>query len=68
MVKTSLPSPKKKKKAGGRKEAAFDDIKYLSQEGEWFLAGLLEGMPDGTYPLLKLESVHMLANELINVT
>lgn len=32
---------------GGRKDAAFEDAKYLSQEGEWFLAGLLEGMPDG---------------------
>ncbi|KIS00368.1 glutamine synthetase [Cryptococcus deuterogattii 2001/935-1] len=31
---------------GGRKGAAFKDLKYLSQEGEWFLAGLLEGMPD----------------------
>ncbi|OXG23341.1 glutamine synthetase [Cryptococcus neoformans Tu401-1] len=31
---------------GGRKDAAFEDAKYLSQEGEWFLAGLLEGMPD----------------------
>ncbi|KAL1409867.1 hypothetical protein Q8F55_003866 [Vanrija albida] len=33
-------------KSGGRKNAAFDDLKYLSQEAEWFLAGLLEGLPD----------------------
>ncbi|WVN89641.1 uncharacterized protein L203_104871 [Cryptococcus depauperatus CBS 7841] len=31
---------------GGRANAAFEDVKYISQEGEWFLAGLLEGMPD----------------------
>jgi glutamine synthetase len=35
------------KKAGGREGAAFDDTKYLSQEAEWFLAGLLEGLSDG---------------------
>lgn len=40
------------KKAGGRKDAAFDDTKYLSQEAEWFLAGLLEGLSDGTSPFL----------------
>ena len=34
-------------KAGGRKNAANDETKYLSQEGEWFLAGVLEGLPDG---------------------
>ncbi|WVQ70556.1 hypothetical protein IAR50_000075 [Cryptococcus sp. DSM 104548] len=31
---------------GGRANAAYDDVKYISQEAEWFLAGLLEGMPD----------------------
>jgi glutamine synthetase len=35
------------KKAGGREGAAFEDTKYLSQEAEWFLAGLLEGLSDG---------------------
>jgi len=35
------------KKAGGRKDAAFEDTKFLSQEAEWFLAGLLEGLSDG---------------------
>jgi hypothetical protein len=35
------------RKAGGRKDAAFDDTKYLSQEAEWFLAGLLAGLSDG---------------------
>ncbi|WWD20609.1 hypothetical protein CI109_105085 [Kwoniella shandongensis] len=33
-------------KAGGRKDAAHKDLQYLSQEAEWFLAGLLEGMSD----------------------
>ena len=39
------------KKAGGREGAAFDDTKYLSQEAEWFLAGLLEGLSDGMSPV-----------------
>ena len=30
----------------GRKDAANDDVKFLSQEGEWFLAGVLDGLPD----------------------
>ncbi|WVF67973.1 hypothetical protein IAT40_002735 [Kwoniella sp. CBS 6097] len=33
-------------KNGGRKDAAFEDTRYLSKEGEWFLAGVIEGMPD----------------------
>jgi len=35
----------------GRSGAAYDDTKFLSQEGEWFLAGVLEGLPD-IMPLL----------------
>lgn len=31
----------------GREGAANDDVKFLSQEGEWFLAGVLDGLPDG---------------------
>jgi glutamine synthetase len=34
-------------KDGGRKDAAYDDVKFISQEAEWFLAGLLLGLPDG---------------------
>lgn len=34
---------------GGREGAAFDDTKYISQEAEWFLAGLLEGLSDGKH-------------------
>jgi glutamine synthetase len=34
-------------KAGGRKNAAYDDVKFISQEAEWFLAGVLQGLPDG---------------------
>ncbi|KAI0345342.1 glutamine synthetase/guanido kinase [Trametopsis cervina] len=30
----------------GRQGAANDDVKFLSQEGEWFLAGVLDGLPD----------------------
>lgn len=38
-------------KGGGRKNAAFDDVKFISQEAEWFLAGLLDGLSDGEYLL-----------------
>ncbi|KZT09641.1 glutamine synthetase/guanido kinase [Laetiporus sulphureus 93-53] len=31
---------------GGREGAAYDDTRYLSQEGEWFLAGILDGLSD----------------------
>lgn len=34
--------------AGGRKNAANDDTKFLSQEGEYFLAGILDGIADGS--------------------
>jgi hypothetical protein len=32
---------------GGRKNAPFKDVQYISQIGEYFLAGVLEGLPDG---------------------
>jgi hypothetical protein len=31
----------------GREGAAYTDTKWLSQEGEWFLAGVLDGLADG---------------------
>ena len=31
----------------GRPDAKYDDTRFLSQEGEWFLAGVLDGLPDG---------------------
>ena len=31
----------------GRIGAAYDDTKFLSPEGEWFLAGVLDGIADG---------------------
>ncbi len=31
----------------GRTNAQYNDTKFLSQEGEWFLAGILDGLPDG---------------------
>ncbi|PIL24233.1 hypothetical protein GSI_13986 [Ganoderma sinense ZZ0214-1] len=30
----------------GRANAQYNDTKFLSQEGEWFLAGILDGLPD----------------------
>jgi len=30
----------------GRPGAKYEDTKFLSQEGEWFLAGVLDGLPD----------------------
>ena len=33
----------------GRPHAAFDDTKFMSQEGEWFLAGVLDGLADGRF-------------------
>ncbi|KAH9901553.1 glutamine synthetase/guanido kinase [Cubamyces lactineus] len=30
----------------GRPDAQSEDTKFLSQEGEWFLAGVLDGLPD----------------------
>ena len=32
----------------GRKNAANDDTKFLSPEGEYFLAGILDGIADGS--------------------
>ncbi|THH13866.1 hypothetical protein EW146_g6406 [Bondarzewia mesenterica] len=30
----------------GREGASYEELKYLSQIGEWFLAGILDGLPD----------------------
>lgn len=30
----------------GRTNAANADTKFISQEAEWFLAGILDGLPD----------------------
>lgn len=30
----------------GRKEAKYEDTARISQIGEWFLAGILQGLPD----------------------
>lgn len=37
--------------AGGRKDAPYDDVRYLSVVGEQFLAGIMTGLPD-IMPLL----------------
>lgn len=31
----------------GRSGAAYEDTKFMSEEGEWFLAGVLDGIADG---------------------
>ncbi|KAI0306617.1 glutamine synthetase/guanido kinase [Multifurca ochricompacta] len=31
---------------GGREQAAYDELKYISQTAEYFLAGVLNGLPD----------------------
>jgi glutamine synthetase len=36
-------------KKSGRDGAANKDVKFMSQEGEWFLAGVLDGIADGTH-------------------
>ena len=33
----------------GRADAAYPDTKFVSQEGEWFLAGVLDALPDSTH-------------------
>ena len=37
--------PEEQIKDGGRKDAKYQDLRYMSKEAEWFLAGLLEGLP-----------------------
>jgi len=39
----------------GRTDAAFEDTKWLSREGEWFLAGVLDGLAD-VVPLVRVAS------------
>ncbi|KAG6376203.1 hypothetical protein JVT61DRAFT_2178 [Boletus reticuloceps] len=36
----------------GRPDAAFEDTKFISLRAEQFLAGLLDGLPDGKLGLL----------------
>ncbi len=38
----------------GRTGAANEETKFLSQEGEWFLAGVLDGLPDSKYRRLSV--------------
>lgn len=40
--------------AGGRQGAQYEDTKFLSQVGEWFVAGILDGLQDGMYSALPL--------------
>lgn len=34
-------------KAGGRKDAKYEELRFMSKETEWFVAGLLDGLSDG---------------------
>lgn len=45
--KNSFALPDSELKSG-RSGAAYEDTQFLSQEGEWFLAGVLDGIADGT--------------------
>jgi glutamine synthetase len=33
----------------GRRDAAYQDTKFISEECEWFLAGVLGGLADGEW-------------------
>lgn len=35
---------------GGREGALYDELKYISQTAEYFLAGVLDGLTDGKFP------------------
>jgi glutamine synthetase len=43
--------------AGGRSNSSYSDTKYISQEGEWFLAGVLDGIADGELDLPSFDPV-----------
>lgn len=47
--KNSFAVAENERKAG-RSDAAYEDTKFLSQEAEWFLAGVLDGIADGVSP------------------
>ena len=42
----------------GRADAAYPDTKFVSQEGEWFLAGVLDALPDSTHIQPRLAYSH----------
>lgn len=41
----------------GRPDAQYDDTKFMSKEAEWFLAGVLDGLPDGEFQNLDHQKV-----------
>ena len=47
MGKSLFALPEEQLKTG-RPDAQTEDTRFMSQEGEWFLAGVLDGLPDGT--------------------
>jgi glutamine synthetase len=47
---------KSEEQQGGREGAPYDELKYISQTAEYFLAGVLEGLTDGTSPYLMRQS------------
>jgi len=44
--KNAFAPTKEDLESGGRKNAYHKDLAFVSQEAEWFLAGLIEGLPD----------------------
>lgn len=50
----------------GRKDAQYEDTRYLSQEGEWFLAGILDGIADGLCFIRYLETQRLNQCSLID--
>ena len=41
---------------GGRQGAAYDELKFISQTAEYFLAGVLDGLTHGKPPHLTRQS------------
>lgn len=41
---------------GGREGAPYDELRYISQTAEYFLAGVLDGLTDGKFPHLMRQS------------
>jgi len=44
----------------GRANAANGDTKYISQEAEWFLAGILDGIADGMFQYCPLTFLRLI--------
>jgi glutamine synthetase len=47
----------------GRVSAANEDTKFISQEAEWFLAGILDGIADGMLPIVPLAFLELICSD-----